>query len=82
MSAHDNEKNIALSPEVLEQAIRQAQAEGKTVDELAQDAIKRHLALKMVERFRREGESHNKTEEEIEVIVGTAVKEYRKERSR
>ena len=35
MSTHDNEKNIAIAPEVLERAIRQAQAEGKSVDELA-----------------------------------------------
>ena len=57
---------------------------GKTVDELAQDAIKRHLAQKTLERLRREAESQrgNKTDEEVEAIVDTAVQEYRKERSR
>jgi hypothetical protein len=84
MSTHDNPKNIAIEPEVLERAIRQAQAEGKTVDELAQDAIKRHLAQKTLERLRREAESQraNKTDEEVEAIIDTAVQEYRKERSR
>ena len=84
MSTHGNAKNIAIEPEVLERAIRQAQAEGKTVDELAQDAIKRHLAQKTLERLRREAESQrgNKTDEEVDAIVDTAVQEYRKERSR
>ena len=84
MSTHHNEKNIAIEPEVLERAIRQAQAEGKTVDELAQEAIKRHLAQKTLERFRREAESQrgNKTDEEVEAIVDTAIQDYRKERSR
>jgi hypothetical protein len=84
MSTHDNEKNIAIAPEVLERAIRQAQAEGKSVDELAQEAIKRHLAQKTLERLRREAESQrgNKTDEEVEAIVDQAVQEYRKDRSR
>src|SRR5258708_1205856 len=71
MNTHDNEKNLAVSPEVLEQAIRQAEAEGKTVDELAQEAIKRHLARKSLDRFQREAEARrgNKTDEEVEAIV-------------
>jgi hypothetical protein len=84
MSTHGNEKNIAVSPDVLAQAMRQAEAEGKTVDEVAQEAIKRHLALKTLERLKREAESQrgSKTDEEVEAIVDTAVQEYRKERSR
>ena len=84
MSTQHNEKNIAIEPEVLERAIRQAQAEGKTVDELAQEAIKRHLVERTLERLRRDAESHrgNKSDEEVEAIVDTAVQEYRKERSR
>jgi hypothetical protein len=84
MSTHDNLKNIAIEPEILERAIRQAQTEGKTVDEFAQEAIKRHLAQKTLERLRREAESQrgNKTDEEVEAIVDAAVQEYRKERSR
>lgn len=84
MSTGRTEKNISIEPAVLDQAIRRTQAEGKTVDELVEDAIKRHLAMKMLERFKREAESQGgaKTEEEIEAIVDTAVQEYRKERSR
>ena len=84
MSTHHNEKNIALEPEILERAIRQAQVEGKTVDELAQEAIKRHLAQKTLERLRREAESErgNKTDEEVEAIGDQAVQEYRQDRSR
>jgi hypothetical protein len=84
MNTHHNEKNIAIEPEVLEQAIRQAQAEGKSVDELAQEAIKRHLAQKALERLRRDAESErgNKTDEDVEAIVDKAVPDYRKDRSR
>jgi len=81
MSTQKNEKNIAIEPEVLEQAMRQAEAEGKTVDELIQEAIKRHLAQKSLERFKREADVRrgNKTDEEVEAIVDRAVKESRKE---
>ena len=79
-----SEKNIAIEPEVLEQAARQAQVEGKTVDELAQEAIKRHLALKTLGRFRRNAEVRrgSKTDEEVEAIVEKAVKESRQENRR
>ena len=75
------EKNIAIEPDVLERAARQAQAEGKTVDELAEEAIKRHLAQRTLERFRREAEARrgNKTDEEVEAIVDQAIKESRQE---
>ena len=81
MSTQKNEKNIAIEPEVLEQAMRQAEAEGKTVDELIQEAIKRHLAQKSLERFKREADVRrgNKSDEEVEAIVDRAVKESRKE---
>jgi len=81
MSTQKNEKNSAIEPEVLEQAMRQAEAEGKTVDELSQEAIKRHLAQKSLERFKREADVRrgNKTDEEVEAIVDRAVKESRKE---
>ena len=61
--------------------MRQAEAEGKTVDELAQEAIKRHLAQKSLDRLKREAEARrgNKTDEEVEAIVDRAVKESRNE---
>ena len=75
------EKNIAIEPDVLERAARQAQAEGKTVDELAEEAIKRHLAQRTLERFRRVAAARrgNKTDEEVEAIVDQAIKESRQE---
>jgi hypothetical protein len=81
MSTHDNEKNIAVPPDVLEQATRQAQAEGKTVDELAEEAIKRHLAHKTLERFKRDADARrgNMTDEEVEAIVDKAIRESRQE---
>jgi hypothetical protein len=85
MSTHDNEKNIAIPPDVLEQAARQAQAEGKTVDELAKEAIERHLAQRTLERFKRDAQIRrgNKTDEEVEAIVDKAIREFRnKNRSR
>jgi hypothetical protein len=65
---------------VLKQAVKQAQAEGKTVDELA-EAIKRHLAKKMLDRLGREADVRrgDKTDEEVEEIVDKAIREHRQE---
>lgn len=41
MGTLKNEKNIALAPDVLRQADRLAQSEGKTVDELANELLAR-----------------------------------------
>jgi predicted transcriptional regulator len=41
-------KNVELDPEVLEQADRLARAENKTVDELANEAVKRYALDKLV----------------------------------
>ena len=62
------EKNVALQPEVLEQADRLARAENKTVDELANEAVKRYALDKLV-RYGTEGHSsvggkaHGRTQE-------------------
>ena len=65
----------------IEQAAKQALAEGKTVDELAEEAIKRLLAQKSLNRFKHETASRrgNKSDEEVEAIVDNAIRESRNE---
>jgi hypothetical protein len=41
MSTHDNENNARLKPEVLALLAEQAQAEGRTVDDLLDEAARR-----------------------------------------
>ena len=74
-------KNIAIAPELLERAVKVAQEEGKTVDELTTDALQRDLARRAFERIRREGEIRRRavTDEEVDRTVEKAVQEYRSE---
>jgi hypothetical protein len=46
MSTHRNEKNATLDPEILQQLSEQAQAEGRTVDQLLDDAARHYLDIK------------------------------------
>jgi hypothetical protein len=74
-------KNIALEPDILERAVQVAQAQGVTVDELANDAMKREFARRFFERNRREAEGRrgSMTDEEVEAEVDKAVHDYRAE---
>jgi predicted AAA+ superfamily ATPase len=75
------EKNIALAEDVLERVREQAQAEGKTADEVVEQAVQRELARKAFERIRREAEIRRggMTDEEVDRIVEKAVREWRAE---
>jgi predicted transcriptional regulator len=70
---------ITVPDEVYERVQREAVAEGKTIDELAEEAFNRLLAKKFLERNDREATIRrgNKTEEECDEIVDRAVREYR-----
>jgi len=75
------EKNIALADDVLERVREQAQAEGKTADEVVEQAVQRELARKAFERIRREAEIRRggMTDEEVDRTVEKAVHEWRTE---
>ena len=74
------QKNVAIEPALLEQAGKVAAAEGKTVDELATDALKRELARRALEKFRRDAEPRRRgmTDGDVAATVEEAVHEGRK----
>jgi hypothetical protein len=74
-------KNVAIEPDILERAEQIAQAEGKTVDELANEAMKRELARRFFERNRRDAELRREsmTDDEVDTVVDTAIHEWRAE---
>jgi fructose-1,6-bisphosphatase/sedoheptulose 1,7-bisphosphatase-like protein len=73
------QKNVAIEPALLEQAGKVAAAEGKTVDELATDALKRELARRALETFRRDAEPRRRgmTDADVAATVEQAVHESR-----
>jgi hypothetical protein len=75
------EKNIALAEDVLERVREQAQAEGKTADQVVEQAVQRELARKAFERIRCEAEIRRggMTDEEVDRTVEKAVHEWRTE---
>jgi hypothetical protein len=73
-------KNVAIeSSELLERAAKVARAEGKTVDELATEALERDLARRSLERFSREGEQRRRgmSNDQVEAAVQKAVHDVR-----
>jgi hypothetical protein len=73
--------NVHISDELFAKLQTKAAAEGKTVDEIAEDALRKHLALQSFERFRREGELRRgtMTDAEVELAVERAVHEARRQ---
>lgn len=74
-------KNVAIEPELLERAGQVAQAEGKTIDELTTEALRRDLARRTLDRFKRvaEGRRRGMTDDQVEDIVEQAIQESRAE---
>jgi predicted transcriptional regulator len=56
-----------------------ARSEGKTVDDLAVEAMQKHLARRFLERMKREAEVRrgNMTDEAVEEVVDRAIHDYR-----
>lgn len=77
-------KNVAIAPDLLEQADRLAQAEGKTVDEFASQALRREIGRRTLEKIRTQGDARRrgKTDEEVEALVDDAVHRWRAEQRR
>ncbi len=75
-----NPKTITLPGDLYERVEQEAQGDGKTVDEVAAEAVKRELARRWLERTRRDAETRrgSMTDDEVEAAVDTAVEEWRR----
>jgi hypothetical protein len=49
-------KNVAIEPELFARITEEAAAEGMTADEIANEATKRYLALRRMDRLQRYGQ--------------------------
>ena len=75
-------KNVAIEdPELLQRYAEIARSEGKTVDELTTEAVKRDVGRRWLEKNKREAQLRrgNMTEEEVEAVVEKAVQDTRAE---
>ena len=67
--------NVHISDDLLSELRSKPAAEGKTVDELAEDSLRKHLAQQSLDRLKREGDRRRAqmTEVEVEQAVERAV---------
>jgi hypothetical protein len=74
------QKNVAIEPELWERAGRVARAEGKTVDQLASEALTRELGRRALDRFGTEGElrRQGRTDDDVDRTVEAAITEVRR----
>ena len=84
VSCMATQNNVHIPDELLVQAQRMAESQGRTADELAADALKRYLAREWLNRVSSEGEGSRRrvgihTEEEAEEYINRVIAEYRKE---
>lgn len=80
-----SQNNIHVSDETLLALQAQAEAQGKTVDELIEEAAQRYLNRQWLERMGREGLERRKqyglkTDEEVEEFVQKAIEDTRRGR--
>jgi hypothetical protein len=77
-------KTVTLADDVYDRMQREAEAEGTTVDELAGEAVRRHLARRWLARTGREAQVRrgNMTDEQVEAVVEKAIQESRAEEHR
>lgn len=77
-------KNVAIEPELFDRIAEEAAAEGKTADDFANEAARRYMARRWLDRTRREAEVRrgNMTDDEVEAVVDKAVQESRAEQRR
>ncbi len=74
-------RSVSLTDELYEQASREAQAEGKTADELAQEALTAYLALRRLDRLQEYGQQRadelGLTEADIPRLIAETRRESR-----
>lgn len=78
------QNNVHIPDELLDQAQRMAEAQGRTADDLAADALKRYLAHEKLEELSRYGRHRAReigldtlSENEREEYVNSAIRETR-----
>lgn len=75
-------RTVTLSDELYDEASREAQAEGKTTDEIARDALAAYLALRRLDRLHDYGKQQADELGLTEADVPRLITESRKESRR
>ena len=75
-------KNVTISPELFARVTEEAAAEGTTADEIANEAMKRYLALRRLDRLQRYGQKRAEELGITEDDVPRLIAESRAERRR
>lgn len=75
-------KNVAIEPELFARITEQAAAEGTTADQIANEATKRYLALRRLDRLQRYGQKRAEELGITEDDVPRLIAESRAERRR
>jgi hypothetical protein len=75
-------KNVAIQPELFARIIEEAAAEGTTADQIANEATRRYLALRRLDRLQRYGEKRAEELGITEDDVPRLIAESRAERRR
>jgi hypothetical protein len=74
-------RTVTLSNELYDQASREAAAEGKTTDEIAQEALTAYLALRRLDRLQEYGQRRSDelgvTDAEVPRLIADARRESR-----
>jgi hypothetical protein len=75
-------KNVAISPELFARITEEAAAEGTTADEIANEATKRYLALRRIDRLQRyrqkRAEELGITEDDVPRVIAESRAERRR----
>jgi len=75
-------KNVAIEPELFARITEEAAAEGTTADQIANEATKRYLALRRLDRLQRYGQKRAEELGITEDDVPRLIAESRVERRR
>ncbi len=74
-------RTVTLTDELYEQASQEAQAEGKTTDEITRDALTAYLALRQLDRLQEYGQQRANelglTEADIPRLIAESRRESR-----
>jgi hypothetical protein len=75
------QKNVAIEPELFERISEEAKAEGKTTDEIANEATRRYLAVRRLQKLQQYGQRRAEeleiTEEDVPRLIGESRAEHR-----
>ena len=75
-------KNVAINPELFARITEEAAAEGTTADEIANEAMKRYLAVRRLDRLQRYGlkraEELGITEDDVPRLIAESRAERRR----